>query len=349
MRASEEGYVSSYDGTRIHYLAEGDGTPLVACNGVLCSHGYWVYFRRFFRDRCRTVVWDYRGHGRSELPTHGSRVGIPSYCRDLKSVLDVLAIRKAVLVGHSMGVQVILEFYRRHPERVAALVPVSGTYGHASRTFFGIEWLEKVLPPVLKAGERNAGAVARVLKPLLRSPLADPIARLSGSVNWYLCPREIMEDYFHHIASLDFRFAARALLAMEDHSAEDVLGTIDVPTLVIAGDKDRMTPLWVMEKIWQSIPGADLLVIPRGTHTALVENPLLMNLRIELFLRDHFPERGDTHFQKPVTRLPSLPVSKEKNRISARPGGATKRRATAGDSGKSAQTGRQETEAEGRG
>jgi hypothetical protein len=47
-----------------------------------------------------------------------------------------------------------------------------------------------------------------------------------------------------------------------------------------------------MEKIWKSIPGAEHLVIPKGTHTALVENPLLMNLRIELFLRDHFHSEG---------------------------------------------------------
>jgi len=61
---------------------------------------------------------------------------------------------------------------------------------------------------------------------------------------------------------------------------------------VIAGEDDRFTPLSVMEKMWRSIPSAEFLVIPRGTHTALVENPLLMNMRIELFLRDHFHERG---------------------------------------------------------
>jgi len=292
MKAIQEGYTRSYDGTRIYYRAEGQGFPLVTCNGVLCSYGYWVYLRRFFRSRCRVVVWDYRGHGSSELPAHLSRVSIGSYCDDLKSVLDGLQIQKAVLLGHSMGVQVILEFYRRYPERVAALIPVCGTYAHAFRTLFGMRWLEDVLPPLLRAGEGHAELVARVLKPLLRSGIPDPIARLSGGINWYLCPGDIMEDYFGHIATLDFRMAGRALLAMEDHTAEDVLGTIEIPTLVVAGEQDRITPLWVMEKIWKSIPGAEHLVIPRGTHTALVEDPLLMNLRIELFLRDRFLGEG---------------------------------------------------------
>jgi len=238
------------------------------------------------------VVWDYRGHGGSELPTHLSRISIGAYCRDLKAVLDRLEVEKAVLLGHSMGVQVILEFYRRHPERVAALLPVCGTSAHAFRTFYGMRWPERFVPPLLRAGERHADAVARILKPLLRTWLPDPLARLGGAVNWYLCPREIMEDYFRHMASLDFRLAARALLAMEEHAAEDVLETIRTPTLVIAGEDDRFTPLSVMEKMWRSIPSAEFLVIPRGTHTALVENPLLMNMRIELFLRDHFHERG---------------------------------------------------------
>jgi pimeloyl-ACP methyl ester carboxylesterase len=292
MKSIQEGYAPSYDGTRIYYRAEGEGLPLVTCNGVLCSYGYWVYFRHFFRNRSQVVVWDYRGHGGSELPTHLSRISIASYCHDLKSVLDRLEIQKAVLLGHSMGVQVILEFYRRHPDRVAALIPVCGTYAHPFRTLFGMGWLEEVLPPALRAGERHADTIARVLKPLLRSRIPDPLARLSGGINWYLCPVEIMEDYFGHIASLDFRMAGRALLAMDDHTAEDVLGTIEVPTLVVAGEEDRITPLWVMEKIWQVIPGAEHVIIPKGTHTALVENPLLMNLRIELFLRDRLHTEG---------------------------------------------------------
>jgi pimeloyl-ACP methyl ester carboxylesterase len=292
MKEIEEGRVSSFDGTRIYYRAEGKGLPLVTCNGVLCSSGYWTYFRRFFRDRSRVVAWDYRGHGGSELPSRLSSIGIACYCRDLKAVLDRLEVDKAVLLGHSMGVQVILEFYRRHPERVLALLPVCGAAAHALRTFYGMPWTERLVPPLLRAGERHATAVTRILRPLLRSPLPDPLARLGGAVNWYLCPREIMEDYFRHMASLDFRMAARALLAMEDHVAEDVLETIQVPTLVIAGEDDRFTPLSVMERLWQGIPGAEFLVIPRGTHTALVENPLLMNMRIELFLREHFGSRG---------------------------------------------------------
>jgi hypothetical protein len=140
-----------------------------------------------------------------------------------------------------------------------------------------------------------------------------------------------MEDYFRHMASLDFRLAARALLAMEEHAAEDVLETIRIPTLVIAGEDDRFTPLRVMEKMWRSIPAAEFLVIPKGTHTALVENPLLMHMRIELFLRDHFHcypalKALGTHVQAmPVRdRRDKAPAAKKKVLRKTDPGGRPK-------------------------
>jgi pimeloyl-ACP methyl ester carboxylesterase len=296
MRNRQEGSVVSFDGTRLYYCSEGTGVPLVACNGILCSVGYWVYFRPHFRRWCQVVCWDYRGHGKSALPADPSNVTVPCYAEDLKAVIDGLDIPKAVLLGHSMGVQVILEFYKKYPERVAALVPICGTYGHPFKTFYGRAWLEKVYPSLLGFGQRHARGLEKAVKPLLPTRLPFAIAKLIGAIHWYLCPKEIMDDYFRHIAQMDFDFGIRALKAMGSHTAEDVVPSIRVPTLVIAGDRDRFTPVGIAEKMWRTIPGAELLIIPRGTHTALVEQPSLMNLRIEIFLRDHLnlrkPEKG---------------------------------------------------------
>ncbi len=286
------GSVLSYDGTRIRFLAEGKGVPLVLCNGVLCSIGYWVHLRVFFKSRARLILWDYRGHGMSSPPRHPWNVTVGAHARDLLAVLDASGVETAVLAGHSMGVQVILEFYRRHPERVAGLIPICGTYGYPLRTFYGTPWSGRVLKPLLKRAERFSGPLGTVLKPLFLSPLAVPAARLSGAVHWYLCPGDAMKVYFQHLAAMDVATALRLVQAMVDHSAEDVLGSVAVPTLIAAGEQDPFTPVWVAEKMAEAIRGSELLVIPRGTHTALVEQPLLLNLRIELFLREHFRDLG---------------------------------------------------------
>lgn len=292
MRGTREGFVPACDGTKIFFRTEGDGFPLVVCNGILCSTGYWTYLRPFFRNRCRVVTWDYRGHGRSDPPRDPDKVTVECHARDLKSVLDVLEIPRAVLLGHSMGVQVILEFYRNHADRVLGLIPVLGTYGNPFRTFYGMQWPDKVVPALLRAGSRHATAVARFMKPLLRTELPIPLARMSGAIHWRDCPSEIMKDYFQHISNIDFEMGFRAVLAMARHTAEDVLETIRVPTLIVAGEKDPFTPPGVSLEMQRRIPGAEIVTIPGGTHTALVEYPLLLQRRMDAFMRHHFLALG---------------------------------------------------------
>jgi len=262
------------------------------------------------------VTWDYRGHGRSELPRDPDNVTVPCHARDLQAVMDTLEIPGAVLLGHSMGVQVILEFYRNHAERVLGLIPVLGTYGKPFQTFYGKQWPDKVFPAVLRAGSRYPAALERLMKRLLRTGLPVPLARMSGAIHWRDCPSEIMKDYFEHIASIDFRTGFQAVLAMSQHTAEDVLERIRVPTLIVAGEKDPFTPPGVSEEMHRRIPGAEIVTIPGGTHTALVENPLLMQLRIDAFLRDHFLEQGYRPLKPAETRPPpaaSTAASKRSN------------------------------------
>jgi len=71
------------------------------------------------------------------------------------------------------------------------------------------------------------------------------------------------------------------------HSAEDLLETIDVPVLVFAGARDRFTPPERSVEMARRIPGAELCIVPGGSHTAPIELPDLFVLRLEKFLRDH--------------------------------------------------------------
>ncbi|MEQ8887960.1 MAG: alpha/beta hydrolase, partial [Sandaracinaceae bacterium] len=70
------------------------------------------------------------------------------------------------------------------------------------------------------------------------------------------------------------------------HDAKDVLETLDVPVLVITGDRDLFTPRAAAEQMVRDVRGAELLVVPGGTHYVAVEYPELVNLRIEKFLRE---------------------------------------------------------------
>jgi len=79
----------------------------------------------------------------------------------------------------------------------------------------------------------------------------------------------------------------RTLHALGEHDAMDVLPTIHVPTFIVAGERDRMTPQKAAKKIAAQIPDSELLVVTGGTHYVAIEFPELVNLAIERFLAKH--------------------------------------------------------------
>src|SRR6185437_11576315 len=112
---ASHGYFRSFDGTQLFYSIEGQGKPLVFCYGLVCSSLHWTYQIQHF-DRTHQAIWfDYRGHGNSEVPKDFTSLTLENMARDLTTLFDELNIKDAVLLGHSMGVNVVLEFYRQHP------------------------------------------------------------------------------------------------------------------------------------------------------------------------------------------------------------------------------------------
>ena len=123
----------------------GARTPVLLCDGIGCDGYVWRYLRADLADRFGLHP-HYRGHGRTAPPRDPARVTIEDLADDVACVLDDALVDRAVLIGHSMGVQVALETYRRHPRRVAGLVLVCGAASHPLKTFRGSATLEEMLP-----------------------------------------------------------------------------------------------------------------------------------------------------------------------------------------------------------
>ncbi len=276
-----------HDGTELHVEEYGSGAPIVLCNGVVCTIGpYWQFLIRHLATLGRVIAWDYRGHGRSCVPRDIEACTIEHHARDLGCVLDATGVSDAVLIGHSMGCQVILEAYRQFPQRVRGLVPICGTYGRPFRTFYGKDFLDRFYDPMLREVRRHHQLVRQISDVVKRTPIPQAVAR-TGAVHWYLAPWSAMEAYFEHVFSMDTEFLLTVVRRMGEHSAEDVLPHVSVPTLIVAGAKDPFTPPSVAWEMHRQIPGAEILVIPNGTHVAQLEHPDLVGLRIEKFASDH--------------------------------------------------------------
>jgi pimeloyl-ACP methyl ester carboxylesterase len=91
--------------------------------------------------------------------------------------------------------------------------------------------------------------------------------------------------YLEHIARVDLPLFVEMLAHAGRHSAREILPTIDVPTLVVAGERDNMTPRILSEEMHKSIPGSSLLVVEGGSHTAPIERPHFVNDAVARFLR----------------------------------------------------------------
>ncbi len=305
-----EGKVTGFDGTELYYRSFGRGTPpIVCCNGLGVGTFFWVYLERAFRIAHQVVTWDYRGHGKSELKKNPKNYTLPALVKDLKALVDDQKLEKPVLIGHSLGVQVILEFYRRWPEKVGGMILCFGTYGRPMDHFYNSRlsrYLFRVLHEVSLAFPRESNLITRLL---LKNPLSFFLGGVLKVMHTGMIDKKDTERYIEHILSVDPTFFQMLLKSAQDNSSEDMLRKIRVPTLIIAGEHDQFTPVWISKKMHRLIPESELFVMHRATHAGLVEQPDLINLKIEKFLKD----RVQPHLQKGAKKKSKPSVRTSRN------------------------------------
>jgi pimeloyl-ACP methyl ester carboxylesterase len=137
---------TTLDGARIHYVNYGTGSEaLVLIHGWTCNLDNWRDQFSDFAKRNRVIAIDLPGHGQSDKPQITYSMDL--FARAVEAVMRDAKVRRAVLVGHSMGTPVARQFYRKYPEKTLAIVIVDG----ALRPFG-----DKALMDRLIAGFRGA-------------------------------------------------------------------------------------------------------------------------------------------------------------------------------------------------
>jgi pimeloyl-ACP methyl ester carboxylesterase len=112
--------------------------------------------------------------------------------------------------------------------------------------------------------------------------------------------------YFQHLAGMDPRVFARVATSANDHTVEERLGEVAAPTLIIAGERDTFTPVWLSRRMHTLTPGSELMVVPGGTHVAPLEIPELLHLRVERFLDERvMPTLGPAPSPAPPAAEPA--------------------------------------------
>jgi pimeloyl-ACP methyl ester carboxylesterase len=276
--------LKSFDGTDIASFRMGEkGRWVFLANGLGGNIKAWKHQLNYFKDSVRLVTWDYRGLYDSAQPA-GGNYSIKDHVRDALMIMDHYEVEDAVVMGWSMGVQVALELYNQAPDRIKAIILLNGTNGKP---------LDDIFPRgknFLKAALRHSAPKLNLLKgfasPLAQTKAIPAVMKTLGMVSGSL-DEEIFLDISREFIKLDFATYVEIFLELAKHDSRKIFPKINVPTLVMPGQKDFITPLWMGKEMAASIPGSELTVVPGASHYSCVEYPDVVNLRIERFLKDH--------------------------------------------------------------
>ncbi|NOZ01119.1 MAG: alpha/beta hydrolase [Deltaproteobacteria bacterium] len=284
-----EGSAVSADGSTITTYTSGPkGAPvMVLSNGLGGNIITWRHLIDHFTPAYRIVSWDYRGLYRSPpaLEDSDEAYSVARHCEDLQAVLKAEKVKKAVFIGWSMGVQVNLEYHRRHWRRFLASIQINGTYGKPFETAFNAPWMSVVGPRLLDVMEKVEPLMRSVGPIVTRTRAFIAMAKAVG-----LASPTLDEDVFFDLArdyvNLDFTAYTRIFRALADHDARDMPAKMKCPTLVITGDRDLFTPIAMTRSMVDETPDVEFMAIKGGTHYTPLEYPMVVNLRIEKFLRE---------------------------------------------------------------
>jgi 3-oxoadipate enol-lactonase len=238
----------------IGYDDVGTGIPVVLLHAFPHNRTMWAPQLGALLEHCRCIAPDTRGFGESsEYPPYS----MERFADDLAELLDFLALDQAVIGGLSMGGYIALAFYRRHRKRVRALI-LADTRAGADNNDARARRAELIT----LAEEQGPDAVAD--KQLVG--LLGPATR-QGNPDLVEGVRQALTD----AQVPGIRGALEAMMARQDSTP--LLAQIDVPTLVIVGEDDALTPVKEARALHSGIRGSRLEVIPGAGHLSNLERP----------------------------------------------------------------------------
>lgn len=289
--AKRTGSFESYDGTQIYYEERGSGRPIILCYGLACLMNHWTHQVRYFSQNYRVITFDYRGHHNSGSPKDFSQLSVDALVKDVKGLVDHLGITQASFWGHSYGVQLLLRYYDLYPETVKNFVFINGFATNPIRGMFGSLIGPEAITKVFRGFQEGYKYAPDFLTALWRgavmNPISIPLAALAGGFNLSLTSIKDIEVYARGVAALDIEIFMKLFEEMMDYDGTAVLEKINVPTLIVSGTKDGVTPASHQYALQKKIKSSELLRVPYGSHCTQLDLPEFVNLRVEKFLNQN--------------------------------------------------------------
>ncbi len=258
------------NGINIYYESHGDGYPLVFAYGIGGNTTAWEPLIPVLSQRYRFIVWDPRGHARSDSPPDADQYTQVIFAEDLKGLLDHLGMQRAYVGGLSLGGGFATRFTILHPQRVAALLIIDS---------FSASGLET--PP---ENRRMREEIIRLTETQGMEAVAEYSMQNNPNIRHTAAlgkeQEERIRQMYRALNPVGYAHSTRMILnATFDAS---LLEGIKAPTLVLAGQEDGALP--ACRFIHEKISGSHMVVIPGAGHLSNLDQPAAFNQAVLEFL-----------------------------------------------------------------
>ncbi|MGH9682754.1 MAG: alpha/beta fold hydrolase [Candidatus Acidiferrales bacterium] len=261
-------------GIKIYWDEQGQGVPILLIMGLGWTSDLWHRTRPVLSRRYRTIAFDNRGVGRSDVPE--GPYPIAQMASDAATVLDAAGVDSAHLFGMSMGGMIAQEFALQYPKRVRSLI--LGCTAPGGRESVKAE--PEVLQILMQRG-MNPEEAAKAISPFIYDP-ATPRERLEEDMilrrKWF----PTAEGYFAQL---------QGIMTWEAYSR---LRQIEAPALVIHGESDQLIPPANAKLIAGRIPGSKLLLVPHASHILTTDQPEAVHHTVLGFLASQIDRQQHT-------------------------------------------------------
>jgi len=242
----------------LYYERYGEGDPIIFSHGWLDDCSVWNSQTKVFATTHTVILYDHRGHGRSDKPQRD--YSVQALSRDLYSLIRMLRFEKVTLVGFSLGGMASLMFTLEHPANVTKLVLV-GTTAKMARSIYVLYALRYIIP-------------------------YRTFARIVSRIKMYKPLQEIMRDNMSRAMKVPKHVAYKCMEEFtRNYDLRNRVSGIHVPTLIVVGEKD-LTNLRASERLNREVKGSILRVIPSSGHSVMIEKPEEFNQVARQFIEE---------------------------------------------------------------
>ena len=247
--------LTSLSGRTVRYLEAGTGQPMLLLHAFPLNADMWRPQLERAPSGWRLIAPDFRGFGRTSIDSED--VGMDDYAGDILMLIDDLGLERPVIGGLSFGGYVAFALFRRAPERIGGLV-LADTRSTAD-TEEGLAARRMLLEAVRREGVATVPdrQIPKVLGATTRRERPDVVAEV----------RRLIEGN----GAAGVEAALVALMRRPDSTGD--LSRIEVPTLIIVGEEDEITPVADAAAMHRAIGGSSVVVLPRVGHLSNLEAP----------------------------------------------------------------------------